>query len=754
VYNAALNREKATGSNTDKKPYIPATHEAQSIAHGSSTAKNKALIKEMKGWVGACVNVISDEIGNLDLRLYEKNGENIEEVTEHPVLDLLYRVNEWTTKFDHFWLTQAYLELAGEAPWFIERENGVPTNIYFLSPDKITPIVGKDRLVDGYKYRISSIKEVILDVEDVIFLKYPNPANQFRGLGTLEQAASIVDLDNFSELWNRKFYENSARPDSVLTVKVDQMTQQQKEELKTSIRKAYQGIDKSHGTMVLFGDMELDTFGFSQKDMDFTEQQKFGRDKILGIFRVPKAIIAQTEGTNFASSRVATQVFSRYTITPKMERLVQQLNEFLLPLFKGTEKLFLDYENPVPEDEESKAKVYKDALEAGYMTINEVRTLEGMPEIEGGDTLYLSNTLVPIEQVGKTGEPLVEAQMKRAKVKDGEQKKITHNKFRHRLRENRARNKEEIDNEKIKKEVNEVVKEVIRKSYRDIALKKKEKKTPRQVFTEDEKLVFWKVKNDIYKSYLEEVETAFGEIFVKQAKIVLTSFQKYTKGVKLDVNQIYEDIKLNEKQEIARTVAVTLPIFTALYEDSGNETFSLLESEMVMDMDRDEVKKLLNTKTRQMAKSATVTTNEAIKRTLIDGLSKGENVNELAKRLKGVFKEAVDSRAVMIARTETARYNVRASEQAFIDSGLVEGKEWQCDPDPCAQCATLCGATIGLGKTYLEQGGKINEVTFDYEDILGPPLHPNCQCDLIPIFKPIKTIKTKQESVQKEEKSK
>jgi len=114
---------------------------------------------------------------------------------------------------------------------------------------------------------------------------------------------------------------------------------------------------------------------------------------------------------------------------------------------------------------------------------------------------------------------------------------------------------------------------------------------------------------------------------------------------------------------------------------------------------------------------------------------------QIKDRVKKIFVTAEDSRAMMISRSETLRYNTHASEQAFIDSGLVEGKQWVTNPNPCPECASLEGATVGLSKNFLDKGASINDVVFDYEDLTAPPLHPNCECDLIPIFKPTKSMK-------------
>ena len=369
---------------------------------GLSSDKQSDYLAEMKGWVFACVSAIADEIAAINIKLYRKKGDKIEEVTEHAILDLLYKVNDYTTKFDQFWLTAAYLELVGEAPWFLEKKGKEVTGIYFLRPDRLEIIPDKNKIIKGYKYDIGEHEKITLEPDEVIFLKYPNPLKPLRGLGTLEAASRTVDVDNYSEEWNWRFFKNNATPGAVLTVDNPQMSEEQKVKLKKSIKDKYEGVEKAHQIMVLFGKMDMKPFGFSQTEMGFEAQQKMTRDKILGMFRVPKAIVSQTEGVNFASAKTANYVFARWTIRPKMERIVQQLNEFLVPLFPDGENLFLDYENPIPADEEAKAKYHETALKSGWMSINEVRLAEDLPPLtEGGDSIYMPLNVIPIGDTPK-----------------------------------------------------------------------------------------------------------------------------------------------------------------------------------------------------------------------------------------------------------------------------------------------------------------------------------------------------------------
>ena len=755
------------GSNVGGEKITPTGYEATGVGFsGDTKAKKREFLNEMKGWVGSAVSAISDNIASIEIKLFKTTKDGVEEVVEHPILDLLFKVNSFTTYFDHFWLTQSFLELTGEAPWFLDKEGNEIVNIFFLRPDKIKPITGKSNLIEGYEYEIKAGQVIKLSVDEVIFLKYPDPAQPFRGLGTLKMSARTVDIDNFSEQWNSNFYKNSARPDSIITVKSDNLSTEQKEILKKSLQEIYQGTKNAHKNMVLFGDMDFSTAGFNQKDMDFDNQQKFSRDKILGIFRVPKAIVSQTEGVNFASARVAEYVFLKFTIRPKMERLIQQLNEFLLPMFDGTEEMFLDFTNPVPADEAQNVIKYNSALMHGWMTINEVREEQGLDPLDGGDVALVPAGRNEIgDEADKTPEPDAPKPEDEEKPKEpiDENKPEEERGYRVLIGKTpkktasygrrvsmKARSPVHFAVKKVKKDVKDAIKIELLKGLKKVnkknvpkkiskVVKKKVKKQVeiemQRVLTDTEVMDYWELKNQIFQEFIKKVEKDLQKIFSIQKKDTLLKLDN-AKGQK-GSDGFFGQIKLNEDKEIARTIDLTFGTFSKLFEDAGNETFDMMQFDAEMDINRDEVRDLIRDNGRMLAKGVTETTNKFIREQVITSLGKGESIPELKNRIIGVFDSASNMRAQRIARTETLRYNTSASEQAFKDSGIVEGKMWVTDPDPCPYCATLAGKTAPLGQNFINKGDVIIDRAFDYDDLPSPPLHPNCQCDLIPVFKPV-----------------
>ena len=257
----------------------------------------------------------------------------------------------------------------------------------------------------------------------------------------------------------------------------------------------------------------------------------------------------------------------------------------------------------------------------------------------------------------------------------------------------------------------------------------------KRILSKEEGLAFWKIKNNIFKKQFPIVEKKMIELFSKQMKETVPKLDSYKGVFKVNSTDVYKKIKLDKKKQVKRTLRLTLNIFGDIYEEAGNETFTMMEVDMLMDMDREDVKKFIDVNAKKFASSVNDTTNLMLKKELVEGFAAGEKMPEIKKRISGVFKGSMETRAEMIARTETLRYNAHATEQAFVDSGIVEGKQWIANPNACPQCADLNGTTVGLGKKFLDKGGMINEVVFDYEDIVAPPLHPSCECDLIPIYK-------------------
>ncbi len=725
---------------------------------GYGAYKRTDYLEEMRGWVFACVNAIADQIAAIELKLYrlDSKGQAVE-IYQHPLLDLLYRVNKFTTFFDHLWLTSAYLELVGEAPWFLEKANGEVTNIFILRPDKLRPIPSKQTIIGGYMYNIGG-KEVPLTVDEVIFLKFPNPAKTLRGIGTLEAAAKTVDIDNAAEDWNVNFFKNNATPAATLTIDQEQMSEEQQVKLKESLRKNYEGTEKAHQVMVLFGNMKMEKIGFSQRDMSFDEMQRSVRDKILGLFRVPKAVIAQTEGTNFASAKVAQYAFSKWTIQPKVERIVQQLNEFLVPMFDKTGQLFLDYDNVVPDDDEALVKKYTAALnpQSGWMTRNEVREEQGLKPVDdpAGDTVAGTTVVVP-KVVARPQAESADVKFKaNADVRERFGKRVPQLAARTKLvrkvmhviedkvREEAVKQVERDEQIKAKLRVKigefngtkNLVKSIIRENLKKHGEDKGLYQHTSQLTNED-CAKYWEICAAVADQHYEQMREAVQKAFAEQEREVVATLG--LKSVTVDGHE------LSAARELARFKESTMPILMSLWEKSQDTTFALIGVDLTPDASSRQVQEILSHRIVDFTLETTKTTNERIRSIFVEAAKVNKTPAEIADDLRAFFGESQKARATLIARTESQRVANAANLQAFKDSGVVKGKRWQVEPGHCEFCGEMDGKVMAdLDGAFAKDGELLEDsngsrMTVGYGDVVTPPLHPNCRCQLAPIYEDI-----------------
>jgi len=141
----------------------------------------------------------------------------------------------------------------------------------------------------------------------------------------------------------------------------------------------------------------------------------------------------------------------------------------------------------------------------------------------------------------------------------------------------------------------------------------------------------------------------------------------------------------------------------------------------------------------RMARSVERTLAERIKDIIRIGIEDNLTGRDVSDLLEDIGLDP--SRSETIARTESARAYSDGQISAWEDSGVVKGKKWLISPEACEFCVAaqaMYGSTpVPLDSNFFENGAILtaksgSTMTLDFDDITGPPLHPNCRCTIIP----------------------
>jgi HK97 family phage portal protein len=573
--------------------------------------KDYLKVYEQVSWVYSAVKVIANTIAGVNWRLYQIDGEEWEEIQEHDFLTLLNNPNPFLSRFELMYLTVSSLELVGEALWYIPRKGQRMLGIFPLNPAYL-----EIEIDNGLpkKFIYNTMKEKInLKPEELIFFKYPNPSNPYRGVSPLKAIALTVDSDYYASIWNRNFFINSATPAAVLETP-NKLTKEDAEKLKIMLREFYSGIDKSHATMILSGGIQFKPIQLSQKDMEFLELRRFTRSEIAAAFGVPLSKIGISEEVNRATAYINDYTFAKNTIMPKLVMLRDAINRYLTNFVDKS--VYYDFDSVIPNDEEFEVQKYVNFVKEGILTINEVRAELGYPEVPWGDTPYNPNLMMNFGITGKS--------------QDQKPKSVFKSRF-ERIKywkEFVAKNQKVEDNFK-GKIANMFEKQRLR------VLKELSETLKKNIPNER---VITKMTNAEIEKLLDEILD-----FIYSP----------------DEEKAWKELYLSEQAKN----------FIRTSEDIAND-FGLA---MSLKPDSSLVKELLDQRVQRFVKKISDTTFKQLKESLFEGLMNGESETKLAERVNEVMTLAKRQRAQTIARTET----FSVINESHIETYKVNGIEWK-----------------------------------------------------------------------------
>lgn len=264
---------------------------------------------------------------------------------------------------------------------------------------------------------------------------------------------------------------------------------------------------------------------------------------------------------------------------------------------------------------------------------------------------------------------------------------------------------------------------------------------------------------DIRNRVSDKYETDFLKTshtrFEQQKKEVLGNLKTRFKGVSPVKSAVTKakkkktDNLFNKVASKAAWTAALLPIYKGAVVTTGNAAFNYVSDASTIGTSAQfsgadpDIQKFYDERSTLVSTGIDDTTDRMLKTSLIEGISNGESNAQLADRVETIYNAAAGFRAMRIARTESINATTFGTVEAWKQSGVVTGKQWQTNgPNPCPQCLDLDGNIYKLTENVFNKGDSFTvgegdsaqTMNLDYQDVIGPPLHPNCACALIPIL--------------------
>lgn len=333
-----------------------------------------------------------------------------------PILDILRRPNGFETRDEFIGQLVRHYLITGDCHVYAEGAiNRPPIKLYAIKPQSISitsnnfDFYPQIYVVDNGKGRGNYLRDDTTGVER--FFDGPlREIYQIKGFtsrtdSTFSDSPLLalrqeVQQQLSGRMHNLKLIENGGRLSLIATFKGHMSRDQQNTAIQT-LQETLGGPQNAGKIAISFAGpdgAEYNEMGSSNKDMDFVNLDILSRNAIARRYDVPLQIVS-TDSSTFNNMETAVSMLYRSAVLPIFNKIYGGLSKMLLPRY-GVDPNSRTRVTFNPEDIEALRVSHLDELIKKHamsaLTTNEIRDQISLDPIEGGDTIMVPSTLVPL----------------------------------------------------------------------------------------------------------------------------------------------------------------------------------------------------------------------------------------------------------------------------------------------------------------------------------------------------------------------
>jgi len=646
-------------------------------------------------WVQMVTNAIVKQIKTTDWDIIIEDEEDNELAQQYEAelikaKEFLNCPNRNGDTFGDIWgaFLKDVLELDAGVVFKGKNKKGELVELFAHDGSRFLFDMDKHGIVTGfyqYSFLHPSAAPIRFDKEEVIYGRMNMNSEYYPyGFSPLQGIQQEVEVMIQSTRYNKEFFKNNAIPDGLVNIDtdIDQLKKFQSQ-WNTNLK------GKAHKLAFLNAkDVSFTPFKITNRDMEWLEGQKWYFHQVFAAYGLSPAEVGFYEDVNRSAQEGQERTTIRNAVQPYLKLIEDKINREILPDLIGNDApIKFQWFTKDSQLEDAEHKQLMDKLSAGVLTINEVRSQQGLEPVEWGDKP------MPIYQQERYAEMSDEDIDEEDSEEEGEDEKSYSGEW---FLKNSVKfiENEEADN------------------YVDF-LRDKMSVWEKRVLNAVDKYL----KDEIIEEKgVDYSQKAFGEFISKIFSTINTS--GFHKLLRLVIKkEMLEGTKEAESElNVDVGVGINFEDNVDVLKDRQLEGFHINGRKW--------------NGLKGVARNLQIKIAESVKDGLaekkgLDGIK--DNIKEIMAREKGgkVKGEVTEGRAMRIARTETNRFRNSGRLQGYKDSGLSGKKQWipapgenhheLCDPKD----HRLAFQKVGLDEPFIDPTTG--------QEFMHPPAHPNCR---------------------------
>lgn len=345
----------------------------------------------------ACCRVLAEGVAQVPWRVYHDDGVKPRRVaSEHSLYPVIYRQpNRWQTSFQFRETIMFHLAIYTNAYVFTGRvgSNREVRELVPLEPQFMTV----ERKATGrlsYKYAPAQGQSVEFDEADIWHIRGPS-WNGYTGMPAFQLLREAIGLAIAAERAQTDLHKSGAKVSGAYSID-GPLSPERYNQLAAWLDKYAMGGDRAGKPLILDNGAKWLTQQMSNKDAQHIETRDHQIQEICGAMRVQPLMIGFSDkASTYASAEQMFIAHVVHTLSPWYERIEQSADVFLLSEEDRNAGYYVKFTpNALMRGAaKDRAEFYVKMVGSvnatpGIMTRNEIRALEELPAIDGGDELF------------------------------------------------------------------------------------------------------------------------------------------------------------------------------------------------------------------------------------------------------------------------------------------------------------------------------------------------------------------------------
>jgi len=351
----------------------------------------------------ACVSIRAEDVAKLPAHVYRKKADGTKYiVADHPLERLLQRPNSYQSRFEFIeQMMVSYLLRSNGYAVIIRNGRGQPTSLIPVNPDRVWIFEAPGGEVfyqvarrGLHETAVLSNEPLMIPAEDILHLRWIALDSSLHGASRIGLAREAIGLALSQQELAGRLSSNATNLGGILTTD-QKLSKEAAQRLAQAWKERKQGLRNAGDTAVLEAGLKWQPLGMTAKDAEMIAARQLSVQEIARLYRMPMHKLGVVDRGAGASLDQLDQDYMNNVVSSDLMRWETKLDH---AFGLSEEGVFVEFDVSgfLRAALQLRYQAYRTGIVGMFLTPNEARRAEGLPDHPEGDTLYQPTNVAPI----------------------------------------------------------------------------------------------------------------------------------------------------------------------------------------------------------------------------------------------------------------------------------------------------------------------------------------------------------------------